>query len=184
MSDPDLSIFDTQFAINQFSGNQTLLVKILDKFLLQYQNFDTLLAEHCKQNDVDAAKMDVHTIKGVSGNLGLRALHHAAKDLELKLTGQLTEQTFEEFLQIFKQTLTLVKSYSAENGGNEPSMAAPQSDEKAALIAALKRNEFISDSKMLSYSQSLDLSSEKLDEFKLAIDNLDYASAIKLLEQQ
>lgn len=183
LSDSDLSIFDTQFAINQFSGNQTLLVKILDKFLQQYQHFDTLLAEHCKQNDVDAAKMDVHTIKGVSGNLGMRALHQAAKDLEVKLTGQLTEHTFEDFLQMFKQTLTLVKSYSAENGGNETSKAAPQPDEKAALIAALKRNEFISDSKMLSYSQSLDLSSEKLNEFKLAIDNLDYASAINLLEQ-
>ena len=88
----------------------------------------------------------------------------------------------EDFLKVFKQTLSLVQNYSAENGSEENSQFTPQQDHKKVLIAALKVHEFISEDKMQSYSQSLDLTSEKLIELKQAIENLDYAIAIKLLE--
>ena len=95
---------------------------------------------------------------------------------------QATEHTLEEFLQVFRQTLTLVQNYSTENAVKISPEVAPQQDEKAALIAALKRNEFISESKMQSYGPSLNLSSEKLGELNQAINDLDYAKAIQLLE--
>jgi HPt (histidine-containing phosphotransfer) domain-containing protein len=178
----DLIIFDAQFALNQFSGNQSLLLKILEKFVQQYQHFETLLVEHLQQKDLHAAKQEVHTIKGVSGNLGMKALHHACKEFEENLTHKATEHSLEEFLKTFKQTLTLVQNYSTESGAEIIPEVPPQEDANAELIAALKRSEFISDSKMQSYGKSLNLPSEKLDELKHAIDNLDYVSAIKLLE--
>jgi HPt (histidine-containing phosphotransfer) domain-containing protein len=182
LSSSDLNIFDAQFALNQFSGNQSLLVQILEKFCQQYQHFDTSLTAHLQQENIHAAKQEIHTIKGVSGNLGMQALHHACKELEGNLAQQPTENALKHFLDIFRQTLTLVENFSTEISVETSPNVAPQQDEKAALIAALKRSEFISDSKMQSYEQSLNLSSEKLNELKLAIDNLDYGSAIQLLE--
>ena len=182
MSGPILSIFDAKFAINQFSGNQSLLVKILGKFIQQYQAFDILIAEHLQQQDFEAAKQQVHTVKGVSGNLGMKALHDSCKRLEMNWANQTTEYTLEEFLQIFKQTLTSVQNYLAENGTEETFEAIPQQIEKMQLIEALRRNEFISESKIHSYTQALNLSSEKLSELKQAIQNLDYPVAIELLE--
>ena len=181
LSGPILSIFDAKFAINQFSGNQPLLIKILGKFIQQYQQFDKLIAEQLQQ-DFQAAKQQVHTVKGVSGNLGMMALHNACRQLEISFASQTTEYTLEEFLQVFKQTLTSVQNYSAENGVEETSDLAPQQVEKTRLIAALKRNEFISESKIRTYTQSLNLSSGRLDELKRAIHNLDYPVAIELLE--
>ena len=181
MSGPILSIFDAKFAINQFSGNQPLLIKILEKFIQQYQQFDILIAEQLVQ-DFHAAKQQVHTIKGVSGNLGMKALHNGCIQLEDSFANQTAEYTLEEFLQVFKQTLTTVQNYSAENSVEETSDVVPQQVEKTRLIAALKRNEFISESKIQTYTQSLNLSSEKLDELKQAIHNLDYPIAIELLE--
>tara|TARA_R110002167_G_scaffold74719_3_gene208945 strand:+ start:3436 stop:4053 length:618 start_codon:yes stop_codon:yes gene_type:complete len=178
----DLNIFDTQFALNQFSGNQSLLVQILEKFSQQYQHFDTSLTEHLQQENINSAKQEIHTIKGVSGNLGMQALHHACKEFEENLAQQTTENALKEFLNVFRQTLALVQNFSTENGVNASPEVAPQQDDKAALIAALKRSEFISESKMQSYGQSLNLSPEKLNELKLAIDNLDYVCAIQLLE--
>jgi HPt (histidine-containing phosphotransfer) domain-containing protein len=183
LSGSDLSIFDAQFAVNQFSGNQSLLVQILEKFIQQYQQFDTLLLEHLKQEDIHAAKQQVHTIKGVSGNLGMKALHLECKKLEVSLDDQVNKHALDQFLSVFTQTLTLIQSYSAENRIKESPKAAPQRNDKMSLIEALKRNEFISESKMQSYSQSLYLSPEKLNELKQAIDNLDYAVAIQLLEK-
>lgn len=182
MSSSDVSIFDTQFAINQFSGNETLLVKILDKFIQQYQHFDTLITEHFQQQDSNAANQQIHTLKGVSGNLGMKALYQACKELEVNLANPETENTLDDFLQVFKQTLSVIKNFSAEKSIQENPEAPPQQYDKLSLIAALKRNEFISESKIHSYGKSLGLSSEKLQEIKLAIDNLDYSSAIALLE--
>ncbi|GAC18025.1 Hpt domain-containing protein [Paraglaciecola arctica] len=182
MPSSDLNIFDAQFALNQFSGNQSLLVKILEKFSQQYQHFDTSLTEHLQQENINSAKQEIHTIKGVSGNLGMQALHHACKEFEENLAQQTTENALKEFLNVFRQTLTSVQNFSTENGVKTSPEVAPQQDDKAALIAALKRSEFISESKMQSYGQSLNLSPEKLNELKLAIDNLDYVCAIQLLE--
>jgi HPt (histidine-containing phosphotransfer) domain-containing protein len=178
----DLNMFDAQFAVNQFSGNQSLLVQILEKFVQQYQHFDTLLAEHLQQNDLNAVKQQVHTLKGVSGNLGMKVLHQACKDLEENLENQVTEHTVEEFLQTFKQTLALVKIYSKEESTSKSPDTASIQDEKAELIAALKRSEFISDNKMQSYAKALNLSSDKLNELEQAIDDLDYTRAIELLD--
>ena len=179
LPDPILSIFDSKFATNQFSGNQSLLVKILGKFIYQYQDFDALITEYLQQQNFEAAKQQVHTIKGVSGNLGMKALHNACNQLEMKLNNQVTDYTLKEFLQVFKQTLTLVQNYSTENAVEEMSTVGP---EKTQLIAALKRNEFISESKMYNYTKTLDLSSDKLNQLKQAIQDLDYPIAIELLE--
>lgn len=179
LPDPILSIFDSKFATNQFSGNQSLLVKILGKFINQYQDFDALITEYLQQQNFEAAKQQVHTIKGVSGNLGMKALHNACNQLEMKLNNQVTDYTLKEFLQVFKQTLTLVQNYSTENAVEEMSTVGP---EKTQLIAALKRNEFISESKMYNYTRTLNLSSDKLNQLKQAIQDLDYPIAIELLE--
>lgn len=182
LSGTDQNYFDVQFALNQFSGNQTLLVKILDKFNQQYLHFDTLLTEQLQQNDLHAAKQEVHSIKGVAGNLGMQALHNGCKNIELHMDGQISEQILDNYLQIFKQTLTLVQNYLAENSIEKSPEVAPKENNNSSLIKALKRNEFISESKLQNFMQSLDLSPEKLNELQQAIDDLDYASAIQLLE--
>jgi HPt (histidine-containing phosphotransfer) domain-containing protein len=182
LSGSDLNIFDAQFALNQFSGNQSLLVKILEKFIKQYQHTDTLLSEYLQQENFHALKQGIHTIKGVSGNLGMKALHQGCKELEENLANKTSEHSLIEFLNIFKQTLNFVENYSTENSIEISPEVAPQQDEKASLIAALKRSEFISESKMQSYGLSLNLSSEKLGELNQAIDDLDYAKAIQLLK--
>jgi HPt (histidine-containing phosphotransfer) domain-containing protein len=119
-------------------------VKILDKFINQYQHSGTLITEQLQQEDLQAAKAHLHTLKGVSGNLGMKALQQACKELEESLVNKKTENTLENFLQVLKQTLALIQSFSAENGVEVPPEITPQKDKKALLIAALNRNEFIS----------------------------------------
>lgn len=182
MSGTVLSIFDAQFALNQFSGNQSLLIQILEKFNKQYQNFDTLLLECLQQENFQAAKQEVHTIKGVSGNLGMKALHHECKELEENLANKTSGNAVTAFLKVLEETLNLVQNYSPENNAAVDSVNTAVQDDKALLLAALKRREFISESKMQSFESSLNLSAEKLTELKQAIDSLDYVRAIQLLE--
>ncbi|WP_299073524.1 Hpt domain-containing protein [uncultured Paraglaciecola sp.] len=111
----ELRIFDSQFAINQFSGNRSILVNILEKFILQYQDFESLMAQHVQQSDIETVKRQVHDLKGVSSNLGLIALNQACKDLEVDLTCQITNDTLDNFSLILRQTLGLLRDYSSEN---------------------------------------------------------------------
>jgi HPt (histidine-containing phosphotransfer) domain-containing protein len=182
LSDSVICTFDTQFAINQFSGNKFLLVQILDKFIKEYQYFDTLITEQLQQEDLQPVKKYLHTLQGVSGNLGMKALHQASKDFEESLANPKIVYTLEKFLRVFKQTFTLIQSFSVKNSIEGIPNIAHQKDRKALLIAALKHNEFISECDIKSYGQSLGLSTEKLSELKQAIDNLDYSNAIALLE--
>ena len=102
MSDSVLCTFDTQFAINQFSGNKFLLVQILEKFIKEYQYFDTLITEQLQQEDLQSVKKQLHTLKGVSGNLGMKALHQASKNFEESLANPETGYTLENLLQVRK----------------------------------------------------------------------------------
>lgn len=176
------SIFDDQFALNQFSGNQSLLLKILEKFINQYQNVDILLLEYMQQEDFQAVKKEVHTIKGVSGNLGMKALHQECKNLEENFAVSPNEHSLNAFIKVLKDTLALIQNYPSDGAIDKSSIKVPEEDGKALLIAALKRNEFISESKMQKFEPSLNLSTEKLTELKQAIDNLDYVSAMQMLE--
>lgn len=182
MSGSDTYIFDASFAINQFSGDESLLLHILEKFIVQYQYFDTLITEQLQQQDFQAATKQLHTLKGVSGNLGMKALYQACKEFEESSANQKMGNTLEDFLQVFRQTLTLIQSFSAKGSDEKVSEIASHKNKKELLISALKHNEFISENRIDSYGQSLDLSTEKLYELKQAIDNLDYSHAISLLE--
>jgi HPt (histidine-containing phosphotransfer) domain-containing protein len=175
-------MFDEEFAIQQFSGNRSLLLQIIGKFLDQYDGFDTALKDDIKQDNVQAAKQRIHTIKGVSGNLGMRALYVACKDFEAELGAGITSQTLDDFLQVFHQTFALIIRFSEQNKSQESPINTLKQDDKTALMNALRRSEFISESKLQGYSKSLDLSQDDMNKLQQAINDLDYASAIQLLE--
>ncbi|MGO3849624.1 MAG: response regulator [Pseudoalteromonas prydzensis] len=77
-----VAFFDRSFMLAQFSGDNALLQVMLDKFA-------QLCASHMQQLQVSTKINDlkrlVHTIKGVSGNLGFNRLCAVAQQLEGKL---------------------------------------------------------------------------------------------------
>lgn len=83
----------TEEAIRRFSGNETLYLKFLVKFL-QDPSFPQIKAS-LEKNDLEAAFVAAHTLKGVAGNLGLQELFHTdsvlVEDLRLKRLDRLPE---------------------------------------------------------------------------------------------
>lgn len=74
--------FDRTFALSQFSDDNTLLQVMLEKFAQLCDSHLQQLQVSTKINDL---KRLVHTIKGVSGNLGFNRLCAVAQQLEGKL---------------------------------------------------------------------------------------------------
>lgn len=183
MAGTDFDMFDAEFATRQFSGNHALLIQILDKFIAQHQDFDNELTQQLRVNDFDAVKHNVHTLKGVSGNLGMTALYNECKVFEQHLaTEQISDEQRDMLLHTFKQTLSVVKAFNEQGSAPMAPEEKASNSEKSNLIAALKGNEFISDGKMQSYLASLDLAPNVQEQLQQAIHDLDYPKAIQLLE--
>jgi PAS domain S-box-containing protein len=67
------AILDIEYALNIVNSNKELLHKILSKFLMELENEFASLPALLSQNDPSAAPL-IHALKGVSGNIGAKAL--------------------------------------------------------------------------------------------------------------
>ena len=187
----NLPLFDSEFALKQFSGNRPLLSKVLDTFCQQYATFSAKLVADIEQNEFNTVKRDVHTVKGVSGNLGMKSLYQASNDF--KINSQQSppqESDITGYMTILNDTLTTITQFIKTNSTPDEGASAPvhntpkesEQDARALLLSALKRKEFITHTKLSAWMGDLSLPADVLQNFHRAIDELDYEKAISLLE--
>ena len=187
----NLNAFDSEFALNQFSGNQPLLLKMLDKFCEQYASFAADLPSRRTQDELSPLRQDVHTIKGVSGNLGMKALHQASRDFEEHMKdGIPSSNAVENYVTALKLTYLAIEQYESSINVQTPSATNSNADDTSStkvsasqlLKAALLRNEFITQNQLDTWLDDLEIGEKALQELTIAIDDLDYEKAISLLE--
>lgn len=195
----NLETFDTEFALSQFSGNESLLIKILDKFVEQNQDFPAQLTQSLNEQDMVTAKRLVHTLKGVTGNLGMHALHQASKALEPQIDQSPSPSILQDFYQLLEHTVVVAKNYGIDDIPNSAGTPAPSNDScdqnsnqtinaidnssaTNKLISVLERDEFLSDAKLSQYIQDIGLSKEDGDKLIQLIDDFDYPNAITMLK--
>jgi len=86
---------DTQSALERFLGKEELYLKFIRKFL-DDKSFEDLKG-FIGEEDYENALKSVHTLKGVSGNLGFTALYDVASDMVNKFRAQLPGDAVAEF---------------------------------------------------------------------------------------
>ncbi|WP_158969685.1 Hpt domain-containing protein [Paraglaciecola sp. L3A3] len=182
MSEQNLPIFDLDFALSQFSGNQTLLNKILDKFIEQNENYALELKANLLKDGITDTKRQVHTLKGVAGNLGFKALAAECYKIEPLIDTSTDEAQLQPLLALLKTSINSAKEYCQPESSQTDTANSHVTSAKQQLIAALNSNEFLSDAKLTQYLTDLDLpadDSKKLAEF---IDDFNYKSALLMLQ--
>jgi len=78
---PAIDGINTAELISRVGGNEETLYKILDSFALQFCDAPEQILRLLREDPAGAERM-VHTLKGVTGNLGAKAAFRAAKDLD------------------------------------------------------------------------------------------------------
>lgn len=96
---------DRNDALSRLGGNKELLDRLLIDFARDYRDADTRLRELLASNNAEESHRLVHSIKGVSGNLGARALYAAATALDEALKGSASSEETEPLIQTFAQRL-------------------------------------------------------------------------------
>ncbi len=184
--DQSATVLDIEFGMSQLSGNKTLLLTLLNKFSDEYRGLDDDLQSFMKTSEFDKAYSLVHTLKGVTGNLGLFALHNASKAVESSVRNEKTLPSgYPEFIALLNETLAAIAALSSDAVKEEkPAVdSAVASQAKAQLIAALRASEFISQSKLDEWRDALALPADTRQAVEDAVDELDYEEDIEHLEK-
>ncbi|GAC13436.1 Hpt domain-containing protein [Aliiglaciecola lipolytica] len=177
-------IIDLDFAMSQLSGNKSLLIKLLVKFNDQYKDLAKQLTEYTENSDFKSYKEVIHTVKGVTGNLGLNALHFAAKDLETAVINQSSLSMEEDhFIAQLNATLIKINFLASEDNAQPTASNAAENESQKQLIAMLENNEFITASKLESLIHDCNITDLQKQELSVAINDLDYAEALNIINK-
>ncbi|WP_334027164.1 Hpt domain-containing protein [Alteromonas sp. P256] len=197
--DKSTTLVDLEFGMSQLSGNKKLLFTLLGKFTDEYRLLDANLQALMEKEQYDDAYSLMHTLKGVTGNLGLFALHNDSKQIESAIRNeQQLPGNYSRFVVLLNDTVAEVDSLTAEPAASEAQTnatynvtsnvtnnvtnnAAADRAEKQ-LVAALKASEFISQTTLDEWLNAMNLSDEKREAVIEAVDELDYEEALSTLD--
>ena len=77
-----LQRFNAKEALERVANNEKIYLSIIGKYVKGYQNFISRLEEMILNKDDDQIKIEIHTLKGVSGNIGAHNTHKLSQSLE------------------------------------------------------------------------------------------------------
>lgn len=102
-SDPQLlavnkQYIDTQLGLRRVSNDTGLYRKILEKFYKGQKGFVAHIRELLRLGDQDTARLQAHTLKGVSGNIGAITLSKIAAELEQAIINKMDTLSHQEDL--------------------------------------------------------------------------------------
>lgn len=181
-------LIDYEFALNQLSDNKSLLHKMLLKFSSEFASKPKAVRDMVAQDDLEQAKLNVHTAKGIAGNLGLKQLYQVATklDAELKDTKP-SDQLLDEYERCLIDTAGKILEITQDAGDMHRDLVAPTQSEKnskADLLNKLSRNEFIDDKQLIDLVSGLALSEAESQQLIQLVEELQYPQAIDLINQR
>lgn len=104
---------NTQDALRRFSGNSTLYVKMLGKFITAIGDLEVM--SYIDSQDYATAVNNAHTLKGVTGNLSLTPLFEAYTEIVNSLRAndpQNARETLEKIIPVQTDIVECIKKYS------------------------------------------------------------------------
>ena len=132
---PDLSGLDTVAGIERCGGNEKVYRKILHKFREGQSSAPQRIRAALAKGDHKIAEREVHTLKGVAGNIGAEAVQAAAKTVETQLKqGEDPAAALTEFDKVLNN---LIDQLSALPDSSEPALESEAASFRADLIPLL-----------------------------------------------
>ncbi len=194
---PELPGIDVEEALKKFSGNEKLYRGVLVKFYDSNQNIVQSIQDALSLGDIDKARREAHTVKGVSGLIGAQKLFEVASILEqeiLERDGKGVEsylQDFSEELEFILTSLELIKKEEAKNFiVDEPSSGDLTIDPEKMKAIVKRIGEFLNDSdaEVVDYIESLKVELKGLGVDSILLDlekrvsRYDFEGALDLME--
>jgi HPt (histidine-containing phosphotransfer) domain-containing protein len=174
-------LLDIAFALSQLSGNAQLLNKMLKRFASEYENSAVSVSALIAQDNYAEAKIQIHTAKGITGNLGLIALFEHCKALELQIKEQEVDaEVLELYANLVRDTCAQIHALDYSNTDTTTSIG-DSSEASARLAEMLNKQEFIDDALLKDLVSQLTLSHNDKQTLIASVEALNYEQALAML---
>ena len=130
----NFQVIDVQKGLIHLAGNENLYVKVLQSFIEEFQGVKLDL------EDYDDAARIIHTLKGLSANIGAQTLNRICRELEERPDAALLPQLYDQLQQVFDEIVrNLPAQTDAENVPVEEISDEIYAEKIEALKVALSR---------------------------------------------
>lgn len=155
LSTADFQLIDVNKGLSHLAGNARLYVKVLQSFVAEFKDLKIDLQDH------DSARI-IHTLKGLSGNIGADALQQICLELEEHQDTSLLPQLYEHLQGVIAEIeQNVVANSSYEAVFDEELDAAGFAEKIEALKVALSRRRSRECVPIIEEIMQYQLSSEK-----------------------
>ena len=128
--------FSLEDGLRRLGQNKGLYLQLLRQFSQDHLQTHLRLQETFSDNDLESLGQMVHSLKGVSGNLGARNLYQSCIDLEQAIKDFGTRETLEHQLnQVTAHLTTALNSIAGLGLEGKPGTGAEEAIDRKALIA-------------------------------------------------
>ena len=136
---------DLKDGLARVGGNRNLYVKLLRQFLKEQADAAVRTLEQLKAGDVGTAERTAHTLKGIAGNLGAKAVQAGAAELEEAIRKKLGSGPLEALQQRLSTILAALMEGLRAGLGEAPkpssAVSAPIDPEQGKALVAQMRNQ-------------------------------------------
>ncbi len=176
-------IVDFEFGLRQLNGNQGLLYRLLRKFAAEYRDFDVRLQDLVGDGNMRDAESLVHTLKGVSGNLGCNAVYQDSRLVNEQLKhGDPDPASMQSLFDNVSKTVAVIDDLP-DDQSSAAQGAKPNEHHEAhqAFCQALEHHEYINDEKLAGWLAKLTLTPAQQEQLTAAVTSLEYDQALTIL---
>ncbi len=112
----NFQLIDVAIGLRHLSGNEELYAKILQSFIEEFKGVELDF------KDYDRAARVIHTLKGLSANIGAQTLHQTCLDLEARPDATLLPQLLSQLEQVIAEIeINLPSRFSQNVSASNPS---------------------------------------------------------------
>lgn len=184
---PDIAGLNIEDALKRINHNKKLYVNILNKFVENNKDIVQKIKISYQKKDYETTKRIIHTLKGVSGNIGADEIHNLTKVVEQDIVNHKDASLKEGLIILDKKIQQLIKSISTSFGIKE--------EKKLVEMDLVKINEFIPQLKEFLVKKSpkakevikdlanAGLSGKEFDEMVHKLNRYDFKKALLLLDK-
>jgi two-component system sensor histidine kinase/response regulator len=107
---PNIPRLETKVALDRMGGNISVYKKVLEKFMHSQSSVSGEIKAALEENNIEQAKLLIHSLKGVSGNIGASCLYQQTEHLETLIKQQaVTDTALDEMDNELVQVLMGIK---------------------------------------------------------------------------
>ncbi len=180
---------DMAWGIERIGGNSKLFGKLLKEFFQDHQNDVRLLLQAFDQNQPEAAKRIIHTVKGVSGNIGAHKLYQKSAKLEQAIDSEQDHsEELTQFTRAFSHLMSELDQFNSQQKPIQQTISELSdkqlSEQVKKLCTLLNEGDADAINLLITFQEVLSkYSADKALTLRQAIEDYDFEQTLVILKE-